>query len=172
MKIFIALTCALGVFTLPAIAEVVQLQDGRSVDLKEDGTYAFIEAKTPRADAYIEFQESFFTHHTSEYDQKSIRFMPVFKNLSDKKIIGMKFIAEFQNSFGEEIVTFKGDSDEQLAPGATSTHKLFYVIEDNPFIPGETYDKLLTLVTNKTGNIELKATMIALDGGDIIDLSM
>ena len=171
MKLVHSLTFAFSLYALPALAEVVQLQDGRSVDLKEDGTYAFVETETPSAAAYVEFQESFFTHHISEYDQKSIRFMPVFKNVGDKKIVGMKFTAVFKNPFGEEIVTFNGDSDEQVKPGTASTHKLFYVIEDNPFIAGETYDKLLTMVQNDNGSIDLKATMIALEGGEIVDLS-
>jgi hypothetical protein len=171
MKLAHSLTLAFSLCALPALAEVVQLQDGRSVDLKDDGTYAFVETEAPSGDAYVEFQESFFTHHVGEYNQNSIRFMPVFKNVSDKKIVGMKFTATFKNPFGEEVVVFTGDSDEQVRPGTTSTHKLFYVIEDNPFIAGETYDKLLTMVQNDNGSIDLKATMIALDGGEIIDLS-
>ncbi|HDZ51461.1 hypothetical protein LCGC14_0112710 [marine sediment metagenome] len=171
MKTFPVLASALLACALPVFAEVVELKDGRTIDLKDDGTYEIIASEVPSGDAYVAFQESFFTHHTSEYKQKSVRFMPVYRNVGEKKIVGMKFTASFQNSFGEEIVQFKGDSDEQVQPGSTSTHKLFYVLEDNPFIAGETYDKLLPLVTNKSGRIEVKPIMIALEGGEIINLT-
>ncbi len=171
MKLFAVVTGALAVFALPALTEVVQIMDGRSVDLKDDGTYVFVEADAPRGDAYVTFEDSYFKHHTSEYDQKSVRFMPIYKNNGDKKITGIKFQAQFLNSFGEEIVAFTGNSDEQISPGKSSSYNIFYVFEDNPFINGETYDKLLPMVTNASGSIKVSATMIALEGGEIVNLT-
>ena len=171
MKFIHSLALALSLTALPALGEVVQLQDGRSVDLIDDGTYAFVETEVPSGDAYIEFQESFFKHHLSKYDQKSVHFMPVFKNVGDQRITGLKFKAVFRNAFGEEIYTFEGDIDEQIRPGQTSAVNIFYVLEDNKFRGGEVHDKLLPMVTNKSGRIDVTATMIALEGGEIIDLS-
>ena len=171
MKFTHSLAIALSALALPVLAEVVQLQDGRSVELKEDGTYAFVEAEAPSSDAYVEFKESFFTHHVSEYKQKSVRFMPVFKNVGEKRIAGLKFKAVFLNAFGEEIASHEGDIDEQIKPGQTSSANIFYVFKDNQFLGGEMYDKLLPMVTNKSGSINVTATMIALEGNEVIDLS-
>jgi len=155
----------------PVHAEVVQTTDGRSIDLKDDGTYAFIETLAPNQANYVEFKEPYFQHHVSEYDEKSVRFMPIYENTSGKKIVGLKFKVEFRNAFGEEIASFDGDSDESIAPGQTSTASIFYVFKDNQFIAGQMYDKLLPMVTNMTGSRVVTAQMIAFEDGEIVNLS-
>lgn len=75
------------------------------------------------------------------------------------------------NAFGDEMFKFSGESDEQISPGKTSTNTLFYYFEDNQFMSGQPYDKLLPMVTNKSGNIEVSLDMIAFEGGDIIKFS-
>lgn len=157
--------------SLSAVAEVVQTTDGRSVDLREDGTYEFVEATGPTDRELVEYGDHYFEHHQGEFGQKSVRFMPIYKNVSDRKIVGVKFTARFLNSFGEEIFKFSGDSDEPVASGKKSTANLFYNLEDNPFINGEPYDKLLPMVTNKSGSIKVALDMIAFDDGDIVKLS-
>jgi len=152
-------------------AEIVQTTDGRTIDLRDDGTYEFLEANNTSDGDYVEFQNHYFAHHVGEYGQKRVRFMPVYKNVSDKRIVGAKFVARFLNAFGDEIFKFSGELDEPVAPGKASTYNLFYYFEDNQFIPGEAYDKLLPMVTNKTGSIEVEMTMIAFEGGEIVRLS-
>ena len=171
MRISTIVTMTFFVLGTSATAEVVTLTDGRAVDLKDDGTYAFIEPASASDSDFVEFKEPFFEHHTGEYSQNYVRFMPVFKNISEKKILGVKFSARFLNPFGDEIVSFSADSDEAVSPGKTSTHNIFYNFEDNPFINGETYDKLLPMVTNKTGSVEVTLDMIAFEGGEIVKLS-
>ena len=66
--------------------------------------------------------------------------MPVFKNVGEKRIAGLKFKALFLNAFGEEIASHEGDIDEQIKPGQTSSANIFYVFKDNQFLGGEMYD--------------------------------
>jgi hypothetical protein len=153
------------------LAEVVQTTDGRSVDLKNDGTYEFVEPIKLSDSAFVEFKDAYFEHNAGEYGQNFVRFMPIFKNVSEKRIVGVKFTAQFLNSFGEEIFTFSGDSDESVSPNEISTHRLFYNFEDNQFISGEAYDKLLPMVTNESGKITVALDMIAFEGGEIVKLS-
>ena len=94
--------------------------------------------------------------------------MPVFKNVTDRNIIAIKFTAYFLNPFGDEIMKIDGESEEKIKPGERSKNKLFYVFEDNQFIAGETYDKLLGAVTNGTGSIKTEAKVIVFEGGDVI----
>ncbi|MDO6480951.1 hypothetical protein [Shimia thalassica] len=157
--------------TFPAWAETVQTTDGRVIELRDDGTYEILEADEATDTTYVEHQEHFFEHHAGEYGQKRVRFMPIYKNVSDKKIIGTKFTARFLSAFGDEIFVFSGESNEAISPGQSSTNKLFYYFEDNQFIPGEAYDKLMPMVTNGSGTIEVSLTKIAFEGGEIVKLS-
>lgn len=171
MRILIISSLVIVGFVASALAEVVQTTDGRSVDLKDDGTYEFVESVKLSDSDFVEFTDSYFEHKRGEYGQNFIRFMPIFKNISEKRIVGVKFTARFLNSFGEEILSFSGDSDEPISPGKTSTHNLFYNFEDNQFVPAERYDKLLPMVTNKSGSIKITLDMIAFEGGEIVKLS-
>ena len=159
------------VCAFPALAEIVQTTDGRSLNLKDDGTYVFLENDKLSDGTFVEHQNHYFSNHESEYGQKRIRFMPIFKNVTKKKILGVKFTARFLNAFGEEIFKFSGDTDEAVLPGMTSTSNLFYYFEDNQFIPGEPYDKLLAMVTNKSGSVDVVLDSIAFEGGEIVRLS-
>lgn len=154
-----------------ANAETVQTTDGRTIELNEDGTFAFIE-RAPLSDSlYVEHQSHYFVHHEAEFGRQRIRFMPVFLNISEKRIMGTKFTALFLSPFGEEVFKFSGETDEVVAPGATSSSNLFYYFEDNQFIGGEPYDKLLTMVRNNSGSIEVTLDKIAFEGGEVVDLS-
>ena len=94
--------------------------------------------------------------------------MPMLTNLSDRAIVGVRFTASFRDAFGDEIFTFNGDMNERVAPGQNSTANIFYVFENNPFISGEPYDKLLPMVTGNTGSVVTTITGLALDGGEAI----
>ena len=171
MRILTYCLFAIIAHALPAFSEIVRTTDGRSVELKEDGTYEFIEADELSSGAFVEYKDHYFVRHEGKYNINRVRFMPIFKNVSDKEIVGVKFTARFLNAFGEEIFQFSGNMNEMVSPGETSTHDLFYYFEDNQFTAGQPYDKLLPMVINKTGSIEVSFNTIAFEGGKIIELS-
>jgi hypothetical protein len=151
-------------------AETVKTVDGRTIVLNKDGTYQVVDIKSSPSKAMIKVQSHLFKHKTDKYSQKSIRFMPLFTNLSDKSIIAIKFTSQVLDPFGDVVLEINGDSEESIKPGKKSTANLFYVFKDNPFIDGENYDKLLSMVTNGTGSIRTNATVIVTEGGEIIKL--
>jgi hypothetical protein len=154
----------------PAIsfAEIVTTTDGRTITLNDDGTYT-IEASTPLdVDAYVAGLEPFFEHHVSQYQQQSIRFMPKFTNISATAIVGIRFNSSFRDAFGDEIFSFSGDMSERIAPNANSTGNVFYVFENNQFMSGEPYDKLLPMITGDTGSIITIVTGLAMAGGEVV----
>lgn len=158
----------LALFSQNVYAETVKTIDGRTITLNDDGTYKIIEAKASPNKTVVEVSSHLFKHHTDEYSQKTIRFMPVFKNLTDRNIVAIKFTSHFLNPFGEEIMKINGDSEEKIKPGKKSKTKLFYSFKDNEFIDGETYDKLLGAVTNGTGSIKTEAKVVVFEGGEVI----
>jgi hypothetical protein len=150
------------------MAETVTTTDGRTITLNDDGTY-LIETSTPSdIDAYVTALKPLFERHVSEYQQKSIRFMPKFASVSTIDILGVRFTSSFRDAFGDEIFSFSGDMSERLAPNANSTANVFYVFEDNQFIGGEPYDKLLAMITGDTGSIVTTVTGLAMDGGEVV----
>ena len=162
---------AFYIFSFPAFAEIVQTNDGRSIELKDDGTFEFIKPDSLSDSEFVEYQTHFFTLHEGEYGEKKVLFMPIYKNVSNKKIIAVKFKTQFFNAFGEEIFAFSGDLNEAVAPNQSSTSSLHYYFEDNQFIPGEPYDKLLPMVTNQSGSVKVTLNMIAFDSGEIVKIS-
>lgn len=154
----------------PAIsfAETVTTTDGRTITLNADGTYV-IEANSPSdIDAYVAGLEPYFERHVSQYQQQSIRFMPKFTNVSETAIVGIRFTSSFRDAFGDEIFSFSGDISERIAPNASSTASVFYVFENNQFMGGEPYDKLLPMITGGTGSIVTVVTGLAMAGGEVV----
>jgi hypothetical protein len=156
------------IFPLLAHAETVTTTDGRTITLNPDGTYVIEPGPTSEVDAYLTLREPFFERHVGQFQQESIRFMPMLTNRSDRAIVGVRFTASFRDAFGDEVFTFNGDMNERVAPGQNSTANIFYVFENNQFIGGEPYDKLLPMVTGNTGSVVTTITAIALDGGEAI----
>ncbi|WP_439143766.1 hypothetical protein [Planktotalea sp.] len=161
----------LALFATHANSEIVETVDGRTIDLKADGTFEIVDTKAKRGSSYVEFTEPYFLRHQGEYNQNRIRFMPKFKNTSDKKITGLKFTARFLNAFGDEIFAFSGETDEQVPAGKSTKSTIFYYFEDNQFMGGQPYDKLLPMITNNSANIDIQVDMIAFSDGEIIKLS-
>lgn len=151
----------------PALSEIVNTTDGRVFDLKSDGTYEEISAPMGEENA-VEESYAWLQTATSEYGRESIQFMPRFKNISEKTIVATKFVSVFENSFGDEVFSIKGETDEKVAPGQTSSAMIYYVFENNPFISDEPYDKLLSMVVNKAGTVRTTFTDIAFSDGTVI----
>jgi len=156
---------------LPAASELVLTTDGRSIELNDDGTYEVLDTVQFKDTDYVSHGDHYFFLHRGEYNTNRIRFMPIFTNLTDKRIVGTKFNAEFQNAFGDTIFEFSGETDESIRPGQQSSYDLFYYFEDNQFMAGQPYDKLLPMVTNDSGKILVTLQMIAFEGGEIVKIS-
>ena len=167
---FNAFAILLALSSQNVYAETVTTIDGRTITLNDDGTYKVIETKASPSKLIVEVPSHLFKHHTSEYSRKTIRFMPVFKNVTNRSITAIKFTSHFLNPFGDEIMKIKGESEEKIKPGKKSKNKLFYVFKDNQFIDGETYDKLLGAVTNGTGSIKTEATAVVFEDGEVVKL--
>lgn len=152
----------------PVLAdETVTTTDGRSVLLKDDGTYEVMAATKANWQDYLAHAGG----HLKQVDQKFkkvIQYMPNFSNISDKPIIGIKFTTVFKDSFGEDIKKINGTLEQKIESGKTSRTKLFYVFEDNQFINGETYDVLYSFVRSGTGSRTVDVTAIVFEGGEIV----
>ncbi|CAH9062325.1 hypothetical protein PSEHALCIP103_02680 [Pseudoalteromonas haloplanktis] len=163
-------TTLLTLFISIAYAETVTTTDGRTIVLNKDGTYQIQGVKTSSSDSMVEVSSHLFEHNVDKYSQKTIRFMPIFTNKSDKNIIALKFTTKFLDPFGRVVLEMNGDSEEKINSKKKSTANLFYVFKDNQFIDGENYDKLLSTVTNGTGSIKTSVTAIVFEGGEVIKL--
>lgn len=153
------------------LAEIATTEDGRQFLLKEDRTYEQVVGSSSKSSDYIKSLEPMFEKHVSKYQQQSIRFMPVFLNMSEKAIVGIKFSSSFRDAFGETVFQFEGDVSERISPSASSDARVFYVFENNPFMGGEPYDKLLSMISGNTGVIQTTVTKVALEDGTILDFS-
>lgn len=149
-------------------AEQVQTLDGRTILLNDDGTYEVLPSKISKVDGIIKTTSHYFKRHEGDYGQKSIRFMPIFENISDRKITAVRFTSSFLDPFGDVIFTFSGDSEEIIMPDKRTNPKMFYNFEDNQFINDQPYDKLLSSVVNKTGKIQTNITAVVFENGDIL----
>ena len=152
-----------------AVAEIITATDGRKFELNADGTYRSIADSAPSA---IQMEESkpYFMPFAGEYNQNSIRFMPIFKNLTGKIIVGFKFHAVFKSAFGDEIFAFDGESSERVVPDGMSTAASFYFFEDNQFINDEPFDRLQIFEAAGTGTIKTAVAAVVFDDGEVVKL--
>jgi hypothetical protein len=153
--------------TAGANAEIVTTTDGRQIDLKDDGTYSIVE-KAVATGIKLEEKEPFFQHFAGEYNQNSMRFMPIVLNQTGKTVVGFKFRTAFNSAFGDEIFAFEGESSEKVKPGAMSTAAAFYYFEDNQFIGDEPYDKLKIFEGSGTGKISTSVTAVVFEDGEVV----
>ncbi|MEO9865938.1 MAG: hypothetical protein ABJO29_05280 [Yoonia sp.] len=145
-------------------AETVDLTDGRTVELRNDGTYEFVDAPTDN-EIKIVIEEPYLLHHAGEYNRNQMRFMPVISNNTDKEIVGYRFKSRFLSAFGDEVFSFDGESSERITAGSKSNANTFYFFEDNQFISGEPYDKLKIFESNGTGRSETVVTAVVFSDG-------
>ncbi len=78
--------------------------------------------------------------------------MPLFKNNTNKIIIGIKFTVDFKDAFVDSILKnpFSGSTEQQIDANSKSNADMFYQFKDNPFIDNQAYDKLLPSVIGGT----------------------
>ncbi|MCK0150547.1 hypothetical protein MWU54_10965 [Marivita sp. S6314] len=148
-------------------AEIVETTDGRRIELRADGTYVVLgEATASKIE--MEEAEPFFEHHAGEYNQNSMRFMPIFKNNTGNTIVGFRFNTVFKSAFGDVVFEFAGESSERVPSGALSTANTFYFFDDNQFIPNQPYDKLKIFEGSSTGSITTEVTAVVFEDGTIL----
>ncbi|MGD8327422.1 MAG: hypothetical protein PVF65_10945 [Sphingomonadales bacterium] len=150
-----------------AFEETIQTADGRIILLKDDGTY---EVQYPVQQAWQDFLQErpplFRKAHRDFSD--TIDYMPKFRNISGKEIVGIEFATEFQSAFGKTIMKLSGTAEERVYHGQSTQAEIFYTFKNNEFIDGESYDKLLPLVVQNTGKQVLIVKAIAFADGDVI----
>jgi len=162
MKFFILFSMIFCIVQSLSYANVVELKDGRKVDLRSDGTYKILNSSKNDLDSSVTKIGRFLETHTTKYNQNSIRYMPLFKNGTEKTIVGIKFSIDFKNAFGDSILgtPFSGTTEQTIEPGSESNGHMFYKFEDNPFISNEVYDKLLPSVVGGTLEDEVEIKQI------------
>lgn len=156
--------------TTSALGEIVTTTDGRKIELNSNGTYQILDSAGSSSIAMTELAP-FFQPFAGEYDQNSMRFMPIFKNETGKVVVGFRFKASFVSAFGDEIFSFDGESSERVGTSKSSTAETYYFFEDNPFIANEPYDKLKIFQAAGTGRVTTKVTAVVFDGGEVVKFS-
>lgn len=151
-----------------ALADEVTTTDGQRIRLNADGTYIILSSTAPDPNQFVTSAGELFEHHTSEYSQRTVRFMPIFTNHTDRHIVAIKFKSTFKDPFGDVAFEFSGKSTTKIVPGGKSRPSLFYGFEDNQFIAEEPYDKLLPFVANETGSVATVVTAIAFQNGESV----
>ena len=144
--------------------------EGKKILLKDDGTYEYL-INDVQADP-VSIDSHYFIRASDEFNiTQSIRFMPKFKNESNKSITAIKFSSTFKDPFGDTIyILNEGKCEQKIKPGKVSNVRLFYYWDDNEYISDQPYDKLLSLVTNKTGTIETKIIAIVFEDGEVMKI--
>lgn len=165
MKTILVLLVMLS--TAATADETITTRDGRVVVLKDNGTYEIQAENKAKWQDYVALEKALFRKTERNYSQV-IDYMPNFRNVSDKTIIGIEFLTDFRNVFDKSVKKLKGTVEERIAPSKNSKNKLFYAFKDNQFMTGETYDKLLPLVTVKTGKQEVTVTTIVFEDGQVM----
>lgn len=163
---FLILTSLLWAQPSLALEEEVQTADGRTILLKDDGTY---EIKWPKQRAWQSFlqERAPLFRKTKRNHSDTIDYMPNFANISGQDIVGIEFTTEFQNAFGKPILRLNGTVEERVSHRRTTTAGIFYTFKDNPYIDKQDYDKLLPLAVQKTGRQVLSITAIAFADGEV-----
>ena len=124
------------------------LEDGRKILLKEDGTWEFVSEKKEVSKGEVLTLERFkmkYVPQDYESDRYSdeVRLILFVKNNSNKEIKAWKALMTGKNPFEEELFTCNLTSGaSNIKPG--KTEKATFGWEDNPFIDGQPYDKLMS----------------------------
>ena len=94
--------------------------------------------------------------------------MPLFKNNTNKTIIGNKFTITFKDAFGDSILKtpFPGSTEQIIEPNSESNAQMFYQFKNNPFMDHQVYDKLLPSVVGGTLIDEVKLIKVVYKSGE------
>lgn len=89
-----------------------------------------------------------------------VELVPSFKNTSKKTVVAVAHTVSITDAFGDKIVDGESKLDIKIPPGKTVVSETFYTWEDNPFIKGEPYDKLIGPVSTGTAKATLNVTKV------------
>jgi len=96
--------------------------------------------------------------------------MANFRNLSEQKIVEIKYTTEFLDTSGKVIFKSNGSLIQDIKPGRSSRNKEFYSYPDNVFVSDDTYDILLLLIKAKhEEDQKISVRSIRFDGGDMLN---
>jgi len=117
---------------------------------------------------YIAVEKPLFKESKRD-GRRVIDYMAKFQNISDRKIIEVKYTTEFLDQLGVVVFKTNGSSKQDLKSGRSSRNKDFYSYRDNEFLSNDTYDILRPLVKNKNGKYQkVSVRSIQFENGNII----
>jgi hypothetical protein len=131
-------------------------------------------APEPEFDAspYVQVSSITGRRYGKDYEESrysnTVVITPVFKNVSEKIIIGLRGQLSVVDGFGKEVYGFNFRSDDKLVPGRDSGHTGGYRFEDNQFMDDEPYDKMAPLIIAGTAKYSAKVTQIAFSDGSVL----
>lgn len=100
-----------------------------------------------------------------------IEFRVSFHNGWNAGIAGISHRFRIMNAFGDVLLQGKDNLDIQIPAGQTRESSLYYYWDDNPFISGEVYDRLLGAVTNGTYKVEMTVDKLILSDGNVLEIT-
>lgn len=106
---------------------------------------------------------------TKNRKQKLIEYLPRFKNISDRKIVGIRFATEFFNDWGRPVYEMTGKIEQDLKPSKRNSKKEFYSFPDDPSMFDDAYDKLEPRTREKGSKQVVTVTSITFENGEIIN---
>lgn len=122
------------------------------------------------ADAWHKYLEETKSHFkaTKKRKQKLVEYIPRFKNISERKIVKIKFATRFFNDWGRAVYSMGGKIEQDLKPGRRSSKKEYYSFPDDPGMFDDAYDKLEPRTREKGSKQVVTVTSITFENGEVI----
>ena len=130
----------------------------KKVNLKIDKYIKFVKAKLEKFDKNYDRKSKPYSAHVRAYFQ--------FKNISNKKIIAIKFDFTFKDVFGDILYDSSAKYDLNLSSGEKNSMNLYWYWEDSYSSP---YKKLWSPVESGNVKTEVTVTKIVFSDGSIIE---
>lgn len=106
--------------------------------------------------------------HTDEYERKTVRLGLHFENKTGRRVVGVLTKVRIENVFGRLLHMQTYENVVVLDPGERQRNDTFRVFEDNPFIAGQTYDKLWPSAQKGTASIKVEVRKVIFEDGEIL----
>ena len=147
----------------PAQSESPSTQS--SSQSKADATPAF------DSSPYVQVLSITARRFEKDYDANrysdSIVITPVFKNVGQKTITGLRGHLSVLDGFGTEVYGFNFRADDKLFPGHDSS-RMSYSFEHNQFSDDDPYSKMAPLISGETAKYAARITQIAFSDGTVL----
>ena len=153
----------------PGVAEIVELTDGRLLQLNQNGSYKFINDDNDDHSRYIKVLAPKFKVTYETQDTRAVRFMPRFENVQAKTILGITFSATFIDSFGDTVFEFSGLHEDKLHYKEYTTTQLSFSFLEMHDRANEPFEILYPLAALDNSNILISVKAISFMDGDIIE---